>query len=272
MNAAEEPRSAQRPQRDSTFSRVLVGVDGTEPGFEACRQAAVLAEPDSAIEIVAVVPLGEAVAVGFDAPRVAERLEREADAALTRAAEILGRDAVRQPLSGFVTAALLREVERFGATAIVLGSHGHRRITEILIGGVAGGILHQAPCAVLLARPPRAPDRFPHRIAVGVDGSPQGDAGLAAAELLAARLAVPLRTLTALGGKGVDLAHVHRRSASVEEARGTPVEALVAASYDAGLVVVGSRGLHGLRALGSVSERVAHQAACSVLVVRPGRG
>ena len=34
------------------------------------------------------------------------------------------------------------------------------------------------------------------------------------------------------------------------------------------LVVIGSRGLHGLKALGSVSERVAHQAECSVLVVR----
>ena len=34
------------------------------------------------------------------------------------------------------------------------------------------------------------------------------------------------------------------------------------------LVVVGSRGLHGLAALGSVSERVAHSAACSTLVVR----
>ena len=34
------------------------------------------------------------------------------------------------------------------------------------------------------------------------------------------------------------------------------------------LVVLGRRGLHGLKALGSVSERVAHQAKCSVLVVR----
>lgn len=34
------------------------------------------------------------------------------------------------------------------------------------------------------------------------------------------------------------------------------------------LAVVGSRGLHGVKALGSVSERVAHDAACSVLVVR----
>jgi nucleotide-binding universal stress UspA family protein len=31
---------------------------------------------------------------------------------------------------------------------------------------------------------------------------------------------------------------------------------------------MGSRGLHGLRSLGSVSERVAHDAGCSVLVVR----
>jgi nucleotide-binding universal stress UspA family protein len=50
-----------------------------------------------------------------------------------------------------------------------------------------------------------------------------------------------------------------------------PVRALVEASKDADLVVVGSRGLHGFRALGSVSERVAHRARSSVLVVR-GRG
>ena len=36
----------------------------------------------------------------------------------------------------------------------------------------------------------------------------------------------------------------------------SPVEALVNASTESDLVVVGSRGLHGLRALGSVSERV----------------
>jgi nucleotide-binding universal stress UspA family protein len=45
----------------------------------------------------------------------------------------------------------------------------------------------------------------------------------------------------------------------------------VAASEPADLVG-GSRGLHGLKALGSGSERVAHQARSSVLVVRlPGQ-
>jgi nucleotide-binding universal stress UspA family protein len=45
-----------------------------------------------------------------------------------------------------------------------------------------------------------------------------------------------------------------------------PVDAL--SRLDPDLLVVGSRGLQGLRSLGSVSERVAHEARCSVLVVR----
>ena len=40
---------------------------------------------------------------------------------------------------------------------------------------------------------------------------------------------------------------------------------------DADLIIVGSRSLRAFEALGSVSERVAHQAHCSVLVVRPER-
>jgi nucleotide-binding universal stress UspA family protein len=54
----------------------------------------------------------------------------------------------------------------------------------------------------------------------------------------------------------------------VKETFHEPVRALVGASGIVDLVVVGSRGLHGVKALGSVSERVAHQANCSVLVVR----
>jgi nucleotide-binding universal stress UspA family protein len=51
------------------------------------------------------------------------------------------------------------------------------------------------------------------------------------------------------------------------EAR-APVDALVDAADDCDLLIVGSRGLHGLAALGSVAERVAHRARCPVLIVR----
>ena len=60
--------------------------------------------------------------------------------------------------------------------------------------------------------------------------------------------------------------------APVEAVDEHPVRALVDAGANADIVVVGSRGLHGLKALGSVSERVAHQAPCSVLVVRTRGG
>ena len=46
------------------------------------------------------------------------------------------------------------------------------------------------------------------------------------------------------------------------------LDVLLEAAREVDLLVVGSRGLRGLRALGSVSERVAHQAPCSVLVLR----
>jgi nucleotide-binding universal stress UspA family protein len=57
----------------------------------------------------------------------------------------------------------------------------------------------------------------------------------------------------------------------VLDARGPAPAAICRAADEAraSLVLLGSRGVGGARALGSVSERVAHEARCSVLVVRP---
>jgi nucleotide-binding universal stress UspA family protein len=252
----------------SIFGRVVVGVDGTEPGFEACRQVARLAPPHASIGAVAVVHLAEAAHVGMNAPRIADELERGAQVALDEAVRILGDRSRRRLVHGFVTATLLREIEQANATLAALGSHGHHRLTEILVGGVAGEVLHGAPCSVLISRPSAETGHFPSSIVVGFDGSVSADVALEASEQLAARFAAPLRVVTARGGKGVDLEAVRRRARSTEEADAHPVAALVAVSRTADLLVVGSRGLHGIRALGSVSERVAHQATCSVLVVR----
>jgi nucleotide-binding universal stress UspA family protein len=181
---------------------------------------------------------------------------------------ILGDRGRKRFVNGFVTAALRREIEDTHSTLIALGSHGHRRVTEILIGGVAGELLHSAPCSVLVARHADDAERFPRSIVAGIDGSLAADSALQTAEQLATRFDVPLRVVTALRGRNVDLARIGVRAPSVEEIDAHPVEALVAASRDSELLVVGSRGRHGVRALGSVSERIAHQAFCSVLVVR----
>jgi hypothetical protein len=89
------------------------------------------------------------------------------------------------------------------------------------------------------------------------------------AHRLSARFNAELSPVVAAGGKSVDRRLVDRIiGCQREESPDEPVAALVAAAADADLLVVGSRGLHGLKALGSVSERVAHEAHSSVLVVR----
>ena len=75
--------------------------------------------------------------------------------------------------------------------------------------------------------------------------------------------------MIATRGGHIDLESARASTRRLEERPARAVEALVAASEHADLVVLGSRGLRGMHALGSVSERLAHQAASPVLVVRP---
>lgn len=252
----------------SVFGRVVAGVDGSEPGFEAARQASRLVEPEGRLEIFTAVYLAEASRAGATAPRLVAELDREAAETASRAGAIAGPRAETRVVNGPPLATLMRELTEQDATLAVVGTHGHSRMSEIMLGGVVGQLLHDAPCSVLVARPPAAEALFPRAIVAGADGSPESAIAVAAAQYLAERFSVPLTVITALGGKDVDLAAA-QRVATVTTVDEHPVRALVDASSDADILLVGSRGLHGLRSLGSVSERVAHRAPCSVLVVRP---
>jgi nucleotide-binding universal stress UspA family protein len=138
----------------------------------------------------------------------------------------------------------------------------------MLLGSLTTTVLHEAACSVLVAREPASAAVFPSAIVAGCDGSPASEHAVSVAEELASRFGAPLRLVVATGGKGLDPVAVAAAHPAVERHLSKPVDTLVTASEQADLVVVGSRGLHGVRALGSVSERVAHQARCSVLVVR----
>jgi nucleotide-binding universal stress UspA family protein len=141
-------------------------------------------------------------------------------------------------------------------------------VAGIVLGSVATTAVHDASCSVLVARPLSDAERFPRAIVVGVDGSEESARAAEVARALAARLGSEVRVVVAEGGKGVDSAAVDRIAPEAEVVPGKPVDVLLAAADDADLVVLGHRGLHGVKALGSVGERVVHRASCSVLVVR----
>lgn len=161
---------------------------------------------------------------------------------------------------------LLAAAREARAELLVVGSHDHSRAAAIMIGSVAGEILHQAHETVLVARPGRR-ERIAS-IVVGVDGSPASLGALAVASEVADRGGARLLAVAADSGKGVDLGVLDEVPGLERRPGNHPVDVLVAAAEDADLIVVGSRGLHGIASLGSISERVAHHGPCSVLVVR----
>jgi nucleotide-binding universal stress UspA family protein len=256
----------------SLFDRIVCGIDETPESLEAVRQAARLRPPDAGLHLFSAVYLAGAVAAGWSAPRIAEELEREAGAALRRAQELAGHDATTRLVNGPAVRSLLLEIDRARATLLCVGSHERSRLEGMLFDYVGTTMLHEAPCAVLVAREPPDPGGFPRAVVAGVDGSPQARAAHAAAAALAERFGARLTTLAA-ARDDVDADALRREYPDVTVVEARPVDALVEAADRADLLVVGSRGRTGIRALGSVSERVAHRARCSVLVARgPGSG
>ena len=260
MNATDAPTATR------VFERIVCGIDGTPESLEAARQAQRLRDPDGTLALAAVADVDAAVHAGYAMSHVLDEIEATARGALERAESVI-RPTSSELLAGRPAQCLRDELDRTEATLVALGPRGHSRTVGMLVGGVATELLHKAPCSVLFARESRLGE-FPASVVVGVDGSPESLTAARVAEAVAKRFGSEYLIAAASGGKGVDLQRVETLSPYFVLDPGHPVDALVGLSKQADLLVVGSRGLHGLYALGSVSERVAHQAPCSVLVVR----
>jgi nucleotide-binding universal stress UspA family protein len=254
------------------FERIVCGVDGSPAGFEALRQATLLRSDEARVLAVTVCETDPGPPGGAAAgPLTAELCDR---ATITRdAAREHLRDvplAEARIVDGSPAPSLLVALDRESATLLAVGTHGGGHRAEMLLGSVATAMLQQAPCSVLVARGSDDTAWSPDSIVVGMDGSREALVSAVIAAELGDRFGAAVRTIAAQGGPRVDRP-VLREIDEVHWVSGHPVGALVDASREADLVIVGSRGLRAFEALGSVSERVAHQAHCSVLVVRPDR-
>jgi nucleotide-binding universal stress UspA family protein len=251
----------------AVFTKIVCGVDGSPAGLEAVKQAQRLAPADPQITLVSVSESHLAVHTGPFAGEWVQRLNDEAQEALDNARKIVD-EAETILLHGRAADTFIRAVSDHGATLAAVGSHEISRAAGILIGSVATRVLHEAPCSVLVARAAEWP--WPRSITVGIDGSNASFAAAVVAHDVAARLGSTVRLLLARGASPADLATeaLAKFGYDVALSDEKPVPALLEAAREADLLVVGSRGVTGLRALGSVSERVAHHAPCSLLVVR----
>jgi nucleotide-binding universal stress UspA family protein len=188
------------------------------------------------------------------------------------------------------------------AAAVVIGNRGRGGFAGLLLGSVTIQVATHADGPVVVVPPNEDPQAEEgRRVVVGVDGSDAADlaAGYAfemaaqrGVELVAVRAWTPpkppwridIRPLSLdvdeiataeLGLLRKSLVHWESMYPHVRVEPRLVAEraanALVSASEGAQLLVVGSRGLGGLRGklLGSVSLRVLHHARCAVTVVHP---
>jgi nucleotide-binding universal stress UspA family protein len=185
------------------------------------------------------------------------------------------------------------------ARLLVLGNRGIGGFKGLLAGSVAVGVATHANCPVVVVRGIAAPG---HPVVVGVDESDDSDRVLSFAfeqaadrgvELIAVRAWQPppapwLTDAPPLSYDLEELAAVEHRltvdavqpwqdkysqvTVTLRVLPSAPAAALVTASYDAQLVVVGCRGHGGFRGLllGSVARHLIHHSSCPVAVVRDG--
>ena len=256
--------------RTDVFDRVVCGVDRSDEGLAAARAAALVTDPAGELTLVTAYDRSAAVHAGWEIAHVLQQLAQEATQALEAGQDVVWplHEADAKLVEGDPLRTLLEEIERRNTTLVVVGSHGLSRPVGIALGSVATYLLHQAPCPVLVARGEVAPGRWPRRVVAGLDGSADSARAYEAALALAERTGAELRTIVATKDARVDLDATRQIAPDCEEHDARALDALTVASETADLVVVGSRGLRGLRALGSLSERLAHEARSSVLVVR----
>lgn len=281
------------------FRRLVVGTDGSSDADHALAWTAVLAKGFAAPTWVvsAITPPDvvdhylNALARRID-PGPSDFPEDEEEAAqggLVRAAAQLRGAGVQADTiltRGRPAEALAGVAKAEAADLIIVGSHGDGVVDRALLGSVADALKNKAETSLLIAKSrPSA-----KRILAATDGSVESKRAIAQAVALSQVLKAPLaivhvvepifhvpfqgdreRYLRAVGD--LDLGWM-QPPAHVDVAFGDPAERLLAYAehQDCGLIVLGARGLGGLKSLvaGSVSTKVAHRAKASVLLVKGG--
>ena len=275
------------------FTKVLVGVDGSEGGRDAIALAKQLAHPNANVALAHVYGAGlmpEAGAALLLAAEIEESerlLERESRAAAPRAQVITCAD-------HSIGRGLHLVAEEQGFDLIVIGASRHGFLGRVLLGNDAIATVNEAPCPVAIAPYGYALNPRPlSSLGVGFDGTSEASQALAAARHLAARdgstiqavVVLPLQSRPYGGPAGHRWADIAEqvteddrrrfsdlRDIDAEVRYGNPDEELELFSEALDLLIVGSGKYGPVRRIlhDSVSRDLVRHSACPLLVLVGG--
>jgi nucleotide-binding universal stress UspA family protein len=147
----------------NTTRPILFATDGSPSAEEAQKDAFELALRLDAPLLVVSVAHPALPAVGYSAygysnvvaeVREAERRRvEELVASVAEVAEAEGVHCSTVTLDGQVVDEICRKASEYDAQLIVVGSHGWGAARRFLSGSVSTGLVHSAPCPVLVVRP-----------------------------------------------------------------------------------------------------------------------
>jgi nucleotide-binding universal stress UspA family protein len=142
---------------------ILFATDGSPSAAEAQKEAFELAHRLEAPLVVVSVVHAAVPAVGYVgygySDVVAELTQAEHHrvtallASVADAAEAEGVHCSTVAVDGFVVEEICRKAGEYDAQLIVVGSHGWGAAKRLLSGSVSTGLVHSAPCPVLVVRP-----------------------------------------------------------------------------------------------------------------------
>lgn len=149
----------------AAFSRILVPVDGSEASNNALAYALRIAKDDSAtLRFIHTVNELAAYVGGYGDPGEVMRFARQngekalADAvAAAAAAGVQAEHEFIETRAERLGDTIVKDASRWNADLIVIGTHGRRGVSRILLGSGAEQVVRLSPVPVLTVRPPGQP-------------------------------------------------------------------------------------------------------------------
>ncbi len=252
-----------------SYRTIVFGTDGSDTAAVAQAAAFGLASRADA-EVVIVSAFGGTLA------------RDAAEAAVAAAASLAEQRGVKVRtlvVEAPAAEAILHVASTEDAGAIVVGSRGMGPARRLHLGDVPDRVAHGAPCDVLIVDTSDERKPAPIRtMLVGTDGSPTATEAtrkaFELAEILRAAVTVIYVGDPMVGAIVLEQAIKDRPGEARAETlleQGDPADRIREAAARTGvdLIVVGNKGMAGARRfLGSVPDRVAHEAPTDVLIVK----